>query len=152
MNVMIPSLNQRIACTALERIEPSVVKEKITASMDTLVAGFRELGWEDLEHPQAGISFLLPAPKKFIERFGEEAGELFAFHMQKDFGVGVGPARCNCLEKGKYIRILSMEPADTCLKMFERIKKQVSPDMQVPDSLFKEYREILKEGELHNVR
>ncbi len=152
MNVMIPSLNQRIACTALERVEPSVVKEKITASMDTLVMGFQKLGWEKLEHPQAGISFLLPAPKQFIEVFGEDAGELFAFHMQKDFGIGVGPAKCNCLEKGKYIRILSMEPADMCLKMFERIDKKVSPDMNIPDSLHKEYREILKEGERHNVR
>ena len=39
-----------------------------------------------------------------------------------------------------------------CLKMFERIDKKVSPDMNIPDSLHKEYREILKEGERHNVR
>lgn len=152
MNVMIPKLNQQIARIAMERIEPNEVKMRISESMYTLINGFRRLGWNELRTPQAGISFLLPAPKGFIEKFGEMAGELFAFHMQRDYGIGVGPAKCNCIDKGKYIRVLSMEPAEKCSVMFERIYGKVSPDMQVPEALLEEYKNMIKKGESCDVR
>ncbi|XBX04666.1 pyridoxal phosphate-dependent aminotransferase [Enterocloster clostridioformis] len=152
MNVMIPKLNQEVARIAMARINPDEVRTRIGDSMCALVNGFRGLGWEELKNPQAGISFLLPAPKDFMKKFGNMAGEMFAFDMQKNFGIGVGPAKCNCLNKGKYIRVLSMEPADKCLEMFARISGRISPDMPVPESLYDEYRKMIKRGESCNVR
>lgn|GEM_PF-3880436 len=152
MNVMIPTLNQRIATLAMQRVNPKDVKNRIKHSMKTLVDGFRALGWNDLKYPQAGISFLLPVPASFKKEYGEKAGELFAFYLQKNYGIGVGPARCNCSERADCIRVLSMEPEERCRNMFKKIAGLVRPGMPVPEELYDEYSCMIELAGHYSVR
>lgn len=152
MNIMIPSLNQRLAAYALQRVNPEIISRKIQASMKSLVNGFRALGWTNLSFPQAGIAFLLPVPDSYEKEYGEKSGELFAFFLQKNYGIGVGPAKCNCLTKGTYIRVLAMEPEEKCKKMFEEIKHYVSPNMSTNPTLYYEYCDIIRTAKQYDVR
>lgn len=152
MNIMIPTLNQKIAELALNRMDINDTTNKIYNSMKTLVEGFRKLGWNNLRFPQAGISFLLEVPEAFVRKYNEQSGELFAFYLQKEFGIGVGPAKCNCLYRTNYIRVLSMEPGECCGMMFEKIRNYVSPQMETSNNLYNEYIDIIKLAEKSDVR
>ena len=152
MNVMIPNLNQKIAELALARIDIEDVTKRIYQSMKCLIEGFRELGWRDLAFPQAGIAYLLQVPFSFEKKYEERAGELFAFYLQRKFGVGVGPAKCNCHSKTNYIRVLSMEPKERCRNMFDRMRGHISPDMDIHEDLYDEYIKTISVAEKYNVR
>ena len=152
MNIMIPSLNQRLAALALQRADPKIISNKIQSTMKVLVEGFQSLGWTHLKMPQAGIAFLLPVPNSYVKEYGDKSGAIFSFYLQKNYGIGVGPAKCNCLTKGQYIRVLAMEPSEKCQKMFDFIKNKVNVDMEIDHRLYSDYCNIIQLAEEHDVR
>lgn len=151
-NIMIPKLNQKLACIALKKFNKNEIIKNISQSMKTLINEFEKLGWKNIIKPHAGISFLLEVPKKFIDAFGKNSGELFAFFLISEYGIGVGPAIVNNRNLQNYIRILSMENSKKCSKVFSTIKNEVSPDMEVPKELYKKYIKILSITDTNYIR
>ena len=152
LSVMTPIFNQMVAEVALKYVQPQIIQDNIKQVMNVLVNGFRELGWENLESPHAGIAFLLPVPQIFIDFFGEKSDEVFSFYLQKYASIGVGPGKVYGKYGANFVRILSMASLDSSYKVFDILRDVgISPNMDVSPDLLKEYEMFLYEHRGYNL-